>query len=763
MSESTYQPAADRNQSVSPKKGEGPGPVDEPSLPLAQDLIQAQRSGASRNKRRRIELLLALSAFLVIVLVSWVELKFFGVNSYLFLAVFNLNLILLLVILFLVIRNGVKLFLDRKRKVKGSGLRSKLVLAFMSLSLIPTILMFLVAVKFVQTSVDYWFKGKIESSLEQALEIGQSFYALTQDELEHQGSIILERIRDKELLWGAKGMDLFLQEKAAEYNLSLIGVVTPKLKEQNWHAKDEWENSWKEVKGRVDWAGLTETPRYWSTLLKDSEQDLVVGIIPVDKAKTGFLILGNSLGQGLLKKMNQIVQGVKEYKKIKTLKRPLKIAFYLILGSMTLLIIFGAMWFGFRLAKEISAPIQALSFGTQRIAHGDLGVRLEDNSADELGVLVQSFNVMVEDLEKSRQGLNRANQDLADRNLELEQRREYMEAVLNTITSGVISLDQNGSISTINKAAEDILKTRAENLIGQNPLGLLPEKYSNLLRLALDRLKEAPHTHWQRQLDLRLGQEEAKILVNAVGLKGGEGEEIGMLFVFEDITELDKMQRMSAWREVAKRIAHEIKNPLTPIKLSAQRLERKFGKDFSDKSFVECTELIVRQVEHLQQMVQEFSRFARLPEVTPEYNHLEPLLNEVIALFQNSHVHIDWQLEIKRTLPGFIFDRSAMKQVFINILTNASEVLDGRPESRVIVNADYEKDSGWVRVEFIDNGPGLDDEEAYQLFEPYFSKKKGNTGLGLTIVKSIISDHRGYVRVRKNLPQGTVFAIELPV
>ena len=737
--------------------------IDQPAQSGTQNFIQAHTAAANRNRLRRSELLLALGAFLAIVLVSWIELRFFGVNSYLFLAVFNLNLILLLVILFLVIRNGVKLFLARKRKVKGSGLRSKLVLAFMSLSLIPTILMFLVAVKFVQTSVDYWFRGKIDSSLEQSLEIAQSFYELTQKDLEAQGRYIVEAIRDKELLWGAKGMERFLQDKAEEYGLSLVGVISPGLKEQNWYAEREWEQAWPEIKQSVDWVGLKDKPRYWSTLHKGSQQDLVTGLIPVDDAKTGFLVLGNSIGQGLLEKMDQIVQGVREYKTIKTLKQPLKIAFYLILGSMTLLIIFGAMWFGFRLAKEISAPIQALSLGTQRIAHGDLGVRLNDNAGDELGVLVQSFNIMAEDLEKSQHGLNKANKDLANQNLELEQRREYMEAVLNTITSGVISLDQDGRISTVNKAAEDILNTKSVLLINQDPLSLLPESYGDLLRSAMERLKEAPETHWQRQLDLRLGEDEKKILVNAIGLRGGQGEEIGMLIVFEDITELDKMQRMAAWREVAKRIAHEIKNPLTPIKLSAQRLERKFGKDVRDSSFVECTTLIVRQVEHLQQMVQEFSKFARLPEVTPERNRLQPLMEEVVTLFQNSHAHINWQLEIRNQVPPLKFDRSAMKQVFMNILTNASEVLGGGADPEVRIDIDFDRKAGWVRIQVADNGPGLDEEEMHRLFEPYFSKKRGNTGLGLTIVKSIVSDHQGYVRVRKNEPSGSVFSIELPV
>ncbi|MFW6314049.1 MAG: ATP-binding protein [Desulfohalobiaceae bacterium] len=724
--------------------------------------IKAHFSKIESSKKKKTEFLLALGAFLLIIVFSWIELKFFGVNSYLFLAVFNLNLILLLVILFLVLRNSVKLFLERRRNVRGSKLRTRLVLAFISLSLIPTILMFFIAIRFVQTSVDYWFQTKLDSSMEQSLQVGRAAYTRAQDRLQRQGEYIVQEVRDMGLLWGGSAMDSLLRQKQKEYGLSLIGVMSPGLQEQNWHAGQDWEKRWMEVKAKVGWQGIKEDPEYWSELFRVQDRDLVLGVFPVDQARTGYLILGESVEQGLLAELEEIVQGVEEYKQLKTLKNPLKSAFYLLLAVMTMLIIFGSMWFGFRLAKEISAPIQALSLGTRRIADGDLGVRLEDKSGDELGLLVQSFNEMAEDLEKSQDRLSQANQDLARQNLELEQRRKYMEAVLNNITSGVISLDQEDRISTVNKAALEILSTTSERLLSRKVSELLPREYLPLFNEALERLRHSPQTHWQRQLDIPLGSSQRKLLINALSLRSDQGENMGMVMVFEDITELDRMQRMAAWREVARRIAHEIKNPLTPIKLSAQRLERRYSAQVQEETFSQCTGLIVRQVEHLQQMVQEFSSFAKLPEVSPEQNRLQPLLQEVVGLFQNSHADIQWSLEVDKELPEFRFDRLSLRRVLINLLTNASKVLKGQPEPRIRVVAELVRENGLVRIQVQDNGPGFDPDEQARMFEPYFSRKKGNTGLGLTIVKSIVTDHQGYVRVKPNSPRGSIFMVELP-
>ncbi len=731
--------------------------------PPQRDTIRVSVSDTRERKRRQRELLLAGVAFLLVIALTWVELNYLGVDSYLFLGLFNLNFILLLLVLFIVVRNGVKLILERRRRVLGSRLRTRLVLAFMCLSLFPTVLMFLVSARFVQTSVDYWFKNQVENSMELALEVGQSVYADSRQRLQQRSEFILSDIVERRFAWGGKSMDDYLSQKLREYDLTVVGVIRPDRQEQNWHGPKEFSNVWDETKARINWESLEQHPMFWSIIWPNADADYAVGVMPVDEGKSGYLVLVENVGQGFMYRLDSIVRGVEEYKKLKTLKHPLKVTLYFILGVLTLLIILGAMWFGFRLAKELAAPILALAEGTERISRGDLAVRLEDTSTDELGVLVQSFNRMAEDLEQSRTRLTDANLMLERQNTEKEQRNRYIEAVLDNIAAGVISLDHTGGISTLNKAASAIFNVEAKALIGLGARDLLHGEYSELVDDMFQHFSSMPEAHWQRQVDLAVGGRELRLLVNAVSLPAQESQEYGIVIVFEDITELEKMQRMAAWREVAKRIAHEIKNPLTPIKLSAQRLQRKYGAQVDDPVFSQCTDLIVRQVEHLQQMVQEFSAFAKLPEVTPKPDQMEPLLEELVSLFRHSHSHIAWQLDFLTPLPTLPMDREALHRAFLNIISNAAEVLHNHPAPAVQVRVRHDRQLGLVRVDIADNGPGLTKEERSRLFEPYFSRKKGGTGLGLTIVKSIVSDHRGYVRANPAEHGGTIVTVELPV
>ncbi|MCM0755730.1 ATP-binding protein [Desulfovibrio aminophilus] len=729
---------------------------------MSPDTINVSATDLRERKRRRRELTLALVCFLAVIVLTWVELRFLGVNSYLFLGLFNLNFILLLLVLFIVTRNGVKLLLERRRKVLGSRLRTRLVLAFISLSLIPTVLMFLVSLKFVQTSVDYWFKGQVEDSMQQALELGRSFYASAQDRLERRGRTMLREIKARNYAWGGRAMDKYLDEKFVDFDLSLLGLIGPDAKDLNRHPDPGWETLWPEIKERVDWEGLRSTPRYWSTIMPTAGQDLIVGLLPVDEGRAGYLLVGENIGQGLLFRLDQVVRGLDEYKKLKTLKSPWKMTLYLTLGVMTMLILLGAIWFGFRLAKEISAPVQALAAGTERVARGDLSVRLEDPSDDELGFLVQSFNRMTEDLSESQMSLTEANERLAQQNKELERRGRYIEAVLDNITSGVISMDVQGFIGTVNQAAQHILGVDARFLIGRRPMDLLYGEFAELMNDAFLAVTGNPTVSWQRAFDLPLPSRQLKVLASVVALRGGDGRATGLVAVFEDITELEKIQRLAAWREVARRIAHEIKNPLTPIKLSAQRLQRRFGQFADDTVFEECTGIIIKQVERMQQMVTEFSSYAKLPEVTPRPGSPAPLLEEAVGMFSVTHREIDWSLDIQGAIPEIPLDHEAMRRVLINLLTNAAEALEGQEGGAVAVTARHDPARGVVDLRVRDNGPGFSAEERSRMFEPYFSRKKTGTGLGLTIVRSIITDHHGQVRVEPNSPQGSVFIVELP-
>ena len=714
-------------------------------------------SGARTRRRRKRELLAAAGLLILVIGIGWLGLVRIGVDSTLLIGLFNLNLVLLLLLLFLVVRNAVKLVLDRRRRVLGSKLRTRLVLAFVTLTLLPTLPMYFASTKFVQTALDSWFEVQVENSMDMALAVGQSYYSHIVNDLEKKADYLSRHLPAQDTARAA-----FLRGKQEEYGLVFLGLTDRNLLSGEWAMQPGWEDAQRLLDSTFDPEQMQRLPRFWSTIVEEREGDLALGVLPLDEGRQGYLVLGQVAGQGLLERLSRIAAGVDGYKKLRNFKHPLKTIFYLFLAVMTLVIIFGAMWYGFRLAREISAPVQALADGTQRIASGDLGVRLKDDSADELGFLVQSFNFMAEDLEESQRSLERVNTRLEARNQELRERGQYIEAILENVTSGVISLDRQGRISTANHAALALLGREREEVTGRLPLEFLKDPQSEYARQMLMEMISRPDSFYQRQVDVRLQRRNLTLLVSAVGLRNESGERMGTVIVFEDITELQKMQRMAAWQEVAKRIAHEIKNPLTPIKLSAQRLEQKYAGKVNDPVFTQCTGLIVHQVEHMQRMVREFSSFAKLPAVVLEPGRVEPLVNEVVELFRASHPEIEWSASFEEGIPKVELDPGAMRQVLMNLLKNAAEALEERTDGAVAVSVVRNQNGTRVELRVDDNGSTLSAEEKARMFEPYFSRKKGGTGLGLAIVKSIISDHNGSVFVEDSARGGTTFVVDLP-
>ena len=287
---------------------------------MSPDPIRISSSSHKEKRRRKWEYITAFIFLLLILGLTWAELKYLSGDYYLILNLLILNVVLLLAMLFYVARNAVRLMLERRRKVLGSKLRTRLVLAFISLSLIPTALIYLVSVKFVQTSVDYWFKGQVEESMEQALELGRAFYGSAQDRLERRGTNMIGDIVNSQFAWGGKGMDKYLKKKFDEYDLSLVGVINPEGNEQNTHASPQWSQAWQEIKEKIDWQSLKADPRPWTTIIPKPGSDLVLGVTPVDEGETGYLVIGETVGQGLLHRLDQIVRGLDEYKKLKDRK-----------------------------------------------------------------------------------------------------------------------------------------------------------------------------------------------------------------------------------------------------------------------------------------------------------------------------------------------------------------------------------------------------------------------------------------------------------
>ncbi|MGZ3494901.1 MAG: ATP-binding protein [Thermodesulfobacteriota bacterium] len=712
-------------------------------------------------RRRRNELVIIGIISILILVLFTIEIKFpqmWGkipvANNIIIFSLININTILILLLIFLVIRNLVKLIFERKRKVLGAKLRTKLVVAFISLSLVPTMFLFFVAVGFITNSVEHWFSAQVEQSLQGSLEVAQTYYRDFANSTVSSAQQISKSVPRQGIQKGSREMSLLreqLEARRQEHHLSTLGIF-PKGEGDAIRVEDSMLRS-VSVNLPKDLLEAGFSGKEVSRILSVGEGELITGIAPVFNSSEGgevvaIVVATHFIPKSLTVKMREISQAFVEYKQLKILKNPIKFSYMMALLMVTLLIVFFATWVGFHLAKDITVPIKDLAEATDRIATGDLNFRIQMKATDEIGMLVQSFNQMTGDLQVSRS--------------ELEQRKKYMEIVLKNVAAGVISIDEKGEVTTINTSAEEMLQIKGDTVLEKNFSGVLPKEYVGQIERLLDELKSSRKDSIERQVTVNLEGKSLSLLINLTALRDEEGKPLGVVAVFDDLTQLIKAQRMAAWREVARRIAHEIKNPLTPIQLSAQRLRKRYWEKIQPDGMVfdECTRTIVKQVEELKGMVNEFSNFARMPASRPTPNQLNEIIQESLVLFQATQKQIRFEFA-PNDLPVVNVDREQMKRVMINLIKNSLTAIE--KEGTIKIQTNYDPKLQTVRLEVSDDGCGISDEDKSKLFEPYFSTKKAGTGLGLTIVNAIIADHNGYIRVRDNKPKGTTFLIELPV
>ena len=727
------------------------------------------------SKRRRRELFFTVFAAILLIIIPQFEDQLFQIttqlpisNSIIALAVININILLVLVFLFLIFRNVFKLILERRKGVPGSKLRSKLVGAFIALSLIPTMLLFFVSAGFISNSIDNWFNNQVEQALDESLEVAQTYYQNSETNALYYADQLSRIIKEEKLLNEANLPKLkqLILTKQEEYNLGIVEVFSATHEELVRVANPKIPI--------IDITQATSDPVReglqgirFSQITPVGKADLIRGIVPVrsnwnEKDIVGVVVVNYYVPYSLINKMKEISTSVDQYKLTKSIKGQIQQSYVIVLLLISLIIIFLSTWFGFHLARGITVPIQDLAAATSRVAAGDLDIKLETISADEIGTLVNAFNTMTDDLRRSRQEIDFTTQELQESNLELDRRRNYMEIVLANVTAGVISIDRNGKLTTINKSAENLLQFKAEQVLGNDFRTVIPIQYQPQIMELFKELFYSEKGTVRQQLTIPIRNEKYSLMINMTTLKDNQNHFLGTVIVFDDLTQLYKAQRMAAWREVARRIAHEIKNPLTPIQLSAQRLRRRYLNRFSneDKVFDECTQMISQQVDDLKNLVNEFSNFARMPAIKPTENNLNDVINECLPLYREGHKNIAFSNNLYPDLPATKFDREQIKRVIINLLENSVAAVDD--QGTIAIHTDYNQELQIVSVSIADTGCGIPAEDKSRLFEPYFSTKKTGTGLGLAIVSTIITDHGGYIRVRDNKPNGTIFTIELP-
>ncbi|MGH7795715.1 MAG: ATP-binding protein [Candidatus Binatia bacterium] len=709
------------------------------------------------TKRRKREAIVILVTALMVAALIYLEVQLpdvspessMGSNIVFFLLI-NVVIILLGLLGFLVVRNLVKLVVERKRRILGSRLQVRLVVAFVSLSLVPSVLLCIIAGGLLTRSFDRWFDSKVDSALQGSLEIGQTYYQNSANNAIFYARQLSQRITAEGLVDSPKGVALkdFVQAKQREYNLGTVEIFAP-----------DGEPYMVAVNQQVPTGGVIKPDEgFLKRALRGLEVtrteafgdgDVIRGGVPLydsDNRIRGVVVVDYYVPKSISKRAVQISQSYEQYKYLTFLKTPVKNSYLLTMLLITLVIIFAATWCGIYLSRGITVPIQKLAEGTHEVAQGNWDYRIEGGRDDEIGVLMKSFNQMTGDLKQIK--------------LELERRGTVVETLLANIAAGVVSVDPAGKITTWNKAAEQILGVAAERAMGKNYQEVFRAEPLREIGGILDSVMERESV--ERELKLSLRDRLLTLMVNAATLRDDDGSILGVMLFLEDITQIQKVQRMEAWREVARRIAHEIKNPLTPIQLSAERLRKRYARLLEGDGAIldKCTTTIIQQVDELKNLVNEFSQFARLPSAQLVSGDLNEIVREALFLFKEGHHGVQFHFR-GGVIPPLELDREQIKRVLINLLDNAVTAVGDNGEIKLATT--HDRTSGMVTLEVTDDGCGLAPEIRTKIFEPYFSTKENGTGLGLTIVSQIIEDHRGYIRAWPNEPKGSRFTIEFPV
>ncbi len=714
----------------------------------------------TRRKRERI---IAAAVFLTIIIFTGIEVhllklssKLPFVNSIFFFGLMNLNVLLVMVLLFLVFRNALKLILDERRGRLGSRLKTRLVVSFLLFATVPTVFLFTTSALYIKSSFDKWFNVKVEGTLERSIEVVQNYYRTTERNASHFArkiSFALER--------GPYSGEAFyrkLQNSRIEYGLDSIEYyASPFANRVASIAPDRFQ--------QIPVATLETLQKAFSGTNECRVQNVgegeLVRCAAFLGAGRGVLFASYFIPLKLANQLADIHMTYSDYKLDNPLNYPIKSTYFFILSMVTLLVLFAATWTGFYVARRLTGPIEELVKGTGEVARGNLDYHINLTGGDELAMLVDSFNRMTRELKENKRDIEITHSRLQRSNQEIEHRRKYIEVLLENVQSGVVSLDENGRISMINPAAAELLKTPVSHLLGQPYWAMVPEDQRDELKQILE-VVYGTSKSIRREIRIKNAKAQwVNLIVTLSVLRDENKKQLGVVAVFEDVTEIQQIERMSAWREVAKRIAHEIKNPLTPIQLSVQRLRRRYlDKIEDDGTFGESTEIILKEVDALKTLVNEFSSFARLPETQKRIEDVNDIIVEAVNLFKSAHEAIEFKLSLDSEIPKLYLDRSQIKRVLINLFDNSVAAMEFR--GTITVKTEIERASSVVYLHVMDEGCGIDPESLDQLFEPYFSTKKDGTGLGLAIVQRIVMDHGGVVRAKPQEPRGTRFTLEFP-
>ena len=665
-----------------------------------------------------------------------------------------LNIVLALALIVIIGIQLWRLYRQLRNSIMGSRLTLRLLGGFALMAIIPGVLVYAVSVNFLTRSIESWFNVKVEAALEGGLRLGQSALDIMLSDMEDKaesmalslafqpGNLHLSVLNDLREKSGVRDAVLLtLQGRILAFSSGDPSSFLPELP-----SVPQLRQGRQHVYGVIE--PILGKGLYLRVLAPVSMNDMA--------GETRVLQLLQPVPKTLSDTAEAVQDVYEDYQELSISRESLKEVFALTLTLVLMLAMLSSIAIAFVLSRRLSAPLGILAEGTRAIARGDYGTILPAHGKDELGILVQSFNSMTRQLDDATQA--------ADRNrVRLEAARGYLETILAHLSSGVLVLGENGQLRTFNYAASHILSVPLNDEALNQPLELLAKQQATLASF-VNRIqvyfKADSASEWQEQMEVSTTQGKQVLLVRGTRLPSGPDG--GFVVVFDDITQMAQAQRDAAWAEVARRLAHEIKNPLTPIQLSAERLEHKLGAklDAQDAEMLSrATATIVSQVNAMKSMVNEFSEYARLPAINPDIVDLEQLIHDVLGLYEAASDHIE--LDIPADLPKVQGDASMLRQVLHNLLQNAQDALENHPQPAITIGCSVAEDR--VKLCVRDNGAGFPLEILSHAFEPYMTTKRHGTGLGLAIVKKIIEEHKGTIKVENLEHGGAIVTVTIPI
>jgi two-component system nitrogen regulation sensor histidine kinase NtrY len=683
-------------------------------------------------------------------------------------ALSTLNFVAFVVFLFIFVRNLLKLRRERRERQLGSKVKTRLLVYFISISFLPITAMAFFSYLFLNRSLEKWFNPFPDEIVQQATEVKRLTLSSQDQTLRDTASLLVMLLNGQTPDERLATMDQIVNSG------QLVGIEIVRndgsvetqsrapLSASDAEQLDKLFGEARKFRGPSN-SSLVDGKEFDALAVPLNQSEMLI-IAPQKRASNDLTDLVTDSERG--------------YQNLVGQQRRVRLLGLSTLGLMTLILLFVSSWVAIYLARGIATPIKALAEASNEVARGNLAHRVTTTIADdELALLAESFNQMTAQLQENRSRIEAGASELRDMNMALRERRNYIETVLQSLSTGVVSIDENDCVTTLNASAARMLALGEKADDDPKLSGLICSEDWLVVERLLRRARRTGHATEQTQLESGGANGPLPVSLTATALRGSKGPRRGVVLVIEDLSELLSAQRAAAWSEVARRMAHEIKNPLTPIQLSAERIAKSYGRatangngagEHTDDKRVaavisECTETITREVAGLKAMVDEFSRFARLPATRLDLANLNEVVTQAAGLYVDRLDGVVLMLDLDRELPASMLDVEQIKRVFVNLIDNAVQALaSANGEMQITITTSHDAERSVLRAEVADTGHGIEPGDFRRLFEPYFSRRDSGTGLGLAIVQRIIMEHGGHIRAERNHPRGARFIIELP-